>query len=66
MKLSTRDFGVVEVEESEIVTFTGPIFGFESYRRFVFCIRRTSVSNSTGSSRWKNPTSALSWYSRLW
>ena len=36
MKLSTRDFGVVEVEESEIVTFTGPIFGFESYRRFVF------------------------------
>ena len=36
MKLSTRDFGVVEVEESEIVTFTGPIVGFESYRRVVF------------------------------
>lgn len=36
MKLSTRDFGVVEVEESEIVTFVGPIFGFEPYRRFVF------------------------------
>lgn len=36
MKLSTRDFGVVEVEESEIVTFTGPIFVFESYRQFVF------------------------------
>ena len=36
MKLSTRDFGIVEVDESEIVTFTGPIFGFESYRKFVF------------------------------
>ena len=36
MKLSTRDFGVIDVEETEIVTFTGPIYGFEEYRKFVF------------------------------
>lgn len=36
MKLLTRDLGEVEIKKEEIVTFTGPIFGFEQYRRFVF------------------------------
>lgn len=39
MKLNTRDFGEIEIEEKEIVTFAGPIFGFEQYRRFVFLYR---------------------------
>ena len=36
MKLLTRDLGELEIDEKDIVTFTGPIFGFEKYRRFVF------------------------------
>ena len=36
MKLQTRDLGEIEISEQDIVTFTGPIFGFEQYRRFVF------------------------------
>lgn len=39
MKLNTRDFGEIEIEEKDIVTFAGPIFGFEQYRRFVFLYR---------------------------
>ena len=36
MKLLTRDLGELEIDEKDIVTFNGPIFGFEKYRRFVF------------------------------
>ena len=36
MKLLTRDLGELEIDEKDIVTFAGPIFGFEKYRRFVF------------------------------
>lgn len=36
MKLETRDFGQVEIDENEILTFTGPIFGFEEYKKFAF------------------------------
>ena len=36
MKLKTRDFGEIEIKESDIITFAGPIFGFEEYRRFAF------------------------------
>lgn len=36
MKLKTRDFGEVEIDEHEIIDFTGPIYGFEQYRRFAF------------------------------
>lgn len=39
MKLNTRDFGTIEIDEKDIVTFAGPIFGFEQYRRFVFLYR---------------------------
>ena len=36
MKLQTRDLGEMEIDEKDIVTFTGPIFGFEEYHRYVF------------------------------
>ncbi len=36
MKLQTRDFGEIEIDSREIVTFASPIFGFERYRRFAF------------------------------
>ena len=34
MKISTRDFGKIDVDESQIYHFTQPIFGFEEYREF--------------------------------
>ena len=40
MKLRTRDFGEVEVNEADIVTFVEPIFGFEAYRKFVFLYQK--------------------------
>ena len=36
MKLFTRDLGEIEIDEKDIVTFTGPIFGFEKYRRCLY------------------------------
>ncbi len=36
MKLLTRDLGELEIDEKDIVTFAGPIFGFEKYHQFVF------------------------------
>lgn len=35
MQLSTRDFGVVDVKEQDIIEFTQPMFGFDEYRRYV-------------------------------
>lgn len=34
MDIKTRDFGVVEVNEEDIVHFVEPILGFEDYRDF--------------------------------
>ena len=45
MKLLTRDLGEIEIDEKDIVTFTGPIFGFEQYRRFVFLYQEEIVEN---------------------
>ena len=45
MKLFTRDLGEIEIDEKDIVTFTGPIFGFEKYRRFVFLYQEEIVEN---------------------
>ena len=45
MKLFTRDLGEIEFDEKDIVTFTGPIFGFEKYRRFVFLYQEEIVEN---------------------
>lgn len=45
MKLFTRDLGEIEIDEKDIVTFTGPIFGFEKYRRFAFLYQEEIVEN---------------------
>lgn len=34
MKYQTRDFGAVEIEDSKIIEFVQPVFGFEGYRKF--------------------------------
>lgn len=34
MTVETRDFGTLELEESQILTFVQPILGFEEYRRY--------------------------------
>nr|WP_302819779.1 flagellar assembly protein FliW [Ruthenibacterium lactatiformans] len=40
MKLHTRDFGEIEIDEKEIVTFCVPLYGFETYRKFVFLYQK--------------------------
>ena len=35
MKIQSRPFGEVEIEESRIITVQGGMFGFEGYERFV-------------------------------
>ncbi len=34
MKVSTRYFGEVDLDESKVITFAGGLFGFEEYTRF--------------------------------
>lgn len=38
MKINTRDFGEVEIDENDIITFVQPIYGFEDLTRYVFLI----------------------------
>ena len=35
MKIETRDFGILDIEEKNIITFKQPVFGFEEYTQFV-------------------------------
>lgn len=35
LNIKTRDFGELEIDEREIITFRSPIYGFEGYERFV-------------------------------
>lgn len=35
MLVKTRDFGDVEVQQQDVITFVQPIFGFEGYTTFV-------------------------------
>lgn len=35
LKIETRDFGIIDIEEKNIITFVQPIFGFEDYTQFV-------------------------------
>lgn len=35
MQIETRDFGVAEVDEKDVITFVRPILGFEDYSKFV-------------------------------
>lgn len=34
MKIETRDFGILELDEKEIVNFVSPIYGFEQLTRY--------------------------------
>ena len=36
MTIKTGDFGEIEIDLKDVVTFINPIFGFEGYREFVF------------------------------
>ena len=35
MQVETRDFGLAEIDEKDVVTFVKPILGFEEYSQFV-------------------------------
>lgn len=35
MKIETRDFGIIEIKDSNIITFKQPIYGFEEYTQYV-------------------------------
>ena len=35
MQIETRDFGLAEIDEKDVVTFVKPILGFEEYTQFV-------------------------------
>lgn len=35
MLIETRDFGKMEIDEKDIITFVEPIFGFEDYHKYV-------------------------------
>ncbi len=35
MKIETRDFGIVEIQDNNIITFKQPIYGFEEYTQYV-------------------------------
>lgn len=41
MKIDTRDFGQVEIDEVETIEFCAPIYGFEHTRRFVILTDKT-------------------------
>jgi len=36
MKIITRDFGEIEINEEDIITFSQPVIGFDDYKKFVF------------------------------
>jgi len=35
MEIKTRDFGMIDIDENEIITFEDPIFGFEAIKKYV-------------------------------
>ena len=35
MNIETRDFGIVEIKDNNIITFKQPIYGFEEYTQYV-------------------------------
>lgn len=38
MTVKTRDFGVIEVDEKDLITFSSPVIGFEKYTKYVMLI----------------------------
>lgn len=35
MIINTRDFGEIDVDEKEIITFANPVLGFEEYEKYI-------------------------------
>lgn len=35
MQIETRDFGMIEIEQNNVITFKQPVFGFEEYTQYV-------------------------------
>lgn len=35
MKIESRDFGIIEIKDNNIITFKQPIYGFEEYTQYV-------------------------------
>ena len=60
MKIETRDFGILEIEEKNIITFKQPIFGFEEFTQFVLVNDSNWEMESAGCSRLNRRVSALS------
>jgi flagellar assembly factor FliW len=56
MLLKTRDFGEIEVADSDVITFTQPLYGFEEYDKFVLL----SEDNTTGYLAWLQSTTEQS------
>lgn len=38
MNIKTRDFGCIEADEKDIITFVKPILGFEEYTKFIMLL----------------------------
>lgn len=35
MEIETRDFGVIEIEKDDVITFVQPVFGFDNLKQYV-------------------------------
>ncbi|WP_252891062.1 hypothetical protein [Thermoclostridium stercorarium] len=55
MQLNTKHFGVIEVDEKEILYFPSGIPGFENVRKFVLLGRQEPTALFSGSSVLINP-----------
>ena len=45
MIIKTRDFGEIEIDEKEIVTFKCPILGFDDFKEFIVLIDESIGEN---------------------
>ena len=48
MNIITRDFGEIEINEEDIITFTQPVIGFDDYKKFVILHDEDTRSKSHG------------------
>ena len=44
MQIETRDFGPIDIKESNIITFKQPLYGFEDYTQYVLVSDRNMGS----------------------
>ena len=41
MELNTRDFGIISIDEQDIIQFEGAIYGFEEYKKYAFLFQES-------------------------